>query len=601
MRNPRPAEQPAVQRERVTSARPRDARLAIGLLSASVLALVVELWATLLTPHRATSAEIVRELLFAAAWILVGAVAIRLDRTALAVRLLAFALFLSVAFAGAFGLVSDAPYARVLATVHVMLIALQTPLTAHLLLAYPSGRLQGATARRIVAAAFILGGIEAVLLALGSDRLRCPECSVSYTYVGLPESSRQVLFTVLAVAWAVLAALFLRQLLRQFRAAGTRQRRLLRLPYLAILLTVFFYLGLLVVAATRGASAWALSEEVLIVVQVLALLGVPLSFLVSLVRERFAHKRIGEFLVAAAPGAETDLEQALGTALGDGGLTVAYPVKDGFVDGRGRAVPRPVPTPTAQVTAVGDPLSPLALITHDRSLADEPVLLTAAGSAVRLLLENARLHSEVRAQLLEVRESRSRIIEATDTVRVQLERDLHDGAQQRLLAIGLALNLLEKQPDDAEVLTHAKEEVAGALAELRALAAGIHPAVLTDLGLVAALDALAQRMRPLVAIRTAGEDLGRLPAPVEAAAYFSTAEAVTNAVKHSGACTVIVTVGREAAELVVTIADDGIGGADPAAPGLLNIRDRIASVDGSMTVRSPSGEGTEVKLVIPCG
>ena len=132
---------------------------------------------------------------------------------------------------------------------------------------------------------------------------------------------------------------------------------------------------------------------------------------------------------------------------------------------------------------------------HDRSLEEEPALLTAAGSASRLILENARLQAEVRAQLLEVQQSRARIVAATNEARARLERDLHDGAQQRLLAIGIALQLLRQQPGNPALLAAAEEELTGALAEMRELASGIHPSVLTDLGLVEALQALASPSR----------------------------------------------------------------------------------------------------------
>ncbi|MFZ1410425.1 MAG: histidine kinase, partial [Micropruina sp.] len=503
-----------------------DPRLVpLVLLSLAVVAFGLSLWATLATPHQTNVIGVVRETLFVLSWIVVGAFAVWLGRTRIASRILTLALVLSLNFAGSFGLLSDAPYARLIETFTAALVPLQLPVVGHLLLSYPSGRLDGTIPRRIVTAGYAVGGFEAILWALGHRAANCPDCAVSFTYIGLPVWLTRPLTTAIAAGWLVLAALLLWQLARQFRAAGPRQRKLLRLPYAVMALTVLLFAGLVPVAASRGVSPWGLGLATLLAMQVLALLGVPLSFLIGLVRERLSHKRIGEFVVASVAKPDTDLEQALATALGDPGLTVAFPVEGGFVDARGASVPEPTATAITEVTVVGDPGAPFALITHDRSLADEPALLTAAGSATRLLLENARLHPAVRAQLLEVRESRSRIVEAANDARVRLERDLHDGAQQRILAIGIALNMLADQGDDAEVLANAKEEVAGALAELRALSAGIHPSVLTDFGLLPALDALARRMGSLVRVHTPTGDLARMAPSVEAAAYFSTAEA----------------------------------------------------------------------------
>jgi signal transduction histidine kinase len=579
---------------------PHPRRLPVLLLTCALACLGLSEWATVATPHLAPASAVVRETLFALSWIVVGAVAIWLGRTQIALRILTLALVLSANFAGSFEMLSQAPYARLIETVTVLLIPLQTPVAGHLLLTYPSGRLASSFARRIVVAGYLLGIVEAVVWALERHRPTCPECVVSFTYVGLPASFGRPVAAVIAGLWFLLVGLLLWQLARQYADAGRRQRRLLRLPYVAIVVCLLLFGTLVAVGGVTGRSTWGMSPAALIAMQIVALLGVPLSFLIGLLRERLSYKRIGEFVVDSAAAAEPDLERALGTALGDPGLRVAFPVDGGYVDPRGNAVEAPGAGATTEVTIVGDDAAPLALVTHDRSLSDEPALLMAAGSATRLLLENARLQAEVRAQLLEVRESRSRIVEAANEARARLERDLHDGAQQRLLAIGIALNLLESNPADTEVLGNAKDEVAGALSELRSLAAGIHPAVLTDLGLAPALDALAQRMGPLVNVVEAIGGLARMSPAVEAAAYFSTAEAVTNAVKHASAARIDVVVEQRDGLLVVTVADDGLGGADPEGRGFVGVRDRLASVDGTLEVRSSSRHGTTVTMVVPC-
>ncbi len=279
---------------------------------------------------------------------------------------------------------------------------------------------------------------------------------------------------------------------------------------------------------------------------------------------------------------------------------MAFPVENGHVDSLGRPLTL-LPDGRRIITPVGDPGAPLALLLHDRTLSNEPTLLLAAGSAARLALENARLHAQVKAQLDEVRASRARIVEAGDEARRRLERDLHDGAQQRLLAIGLALQILGQQalagPAAPEIVAEAQAELAAALSELRELAAGIHPAILTDQGLRPALLALAERCPALVTIN--GQDPGRLPPSVEAAAYFCVSEAVANTIKHARATSVEVTLCLEQERLLVTVADDGIGGATRDGTGLHGLADRIATVDGTLSVQSPPGHGTRILAEIP--
>jgi PAS domain S-box-containing protein len=208
-----------------------------------------------------------------------------------------------------------------------------------------------------------------------------------------------------------------------------------------------------------------------------------------------------------------------------------------------------------------------------------------------------------KAQEAELRASRSRIVEAADDARRRLERNLHDGAQQRLVSLSLALRLaqsrLREDPDGAEqLLTGAADELSHALAELRELARGIHPAVLTDRGLPAALEALAARAPLPVELSADLED--RLPGPVEAAAYYVVAEALTNVAKYSEASAVEVRAERLNGRVVVEVADDGIGGADPSlGSGLRGLADRVEALDGRLEVESSAGEGTTVRAVIP--
>jgi signal transduction histidine kinase len=243
------------------------------------------------------------------------------------------------------------------------------------------------------------------------------------------------------------------------------------------------------------------------------------------------------------------------------------------------------------------------VVLHDASLAEEPNLLTAASAATRLALDNARLHALVQEQLAEVRASRRRIIDAGTEQRRRLERDLHDGAQQRMLAVGIALQLLGRQLGDRDavtgLLTEARTELQAALGELRDLARGIHPAVLTEYGLTAAVRTLARRVSVRVEIH---DTLNHRPPPaVESAAYFMVSEALTNVVKHAGATCVRIGLFRTGARLRVEVVDDGIGGADPAhGTGLRGLADRAAAFDGTMSVTNAEPTGTRIVLELRC-
>jgi signal transduction histidine kinase len=212
--------------------------------------------------------------------------------------------------------------------------------------------------------------------------------------------------------------------------------------------------------------------------------------------------------------------------------------------------------------------------------------------------------TERREREEELRASRARIVAAGDDERRRLERNLHDGAQQRLVSLSLALRLAEgrirSDPDDAaRALAGAREELGQALEELRELARGIHPAILTDRGLRAALDALASRAPLPVEIQ---HDEERLPPSIEAAAYYVVSEALANVAKYADATNVRVSIGRDNGSACVLVADDGVGGADPAeGSGLRGLADRIAALNGTLEVESPPGAGTVIRAEIPLG
>jgi signal transduction histidine kinase len=231
-------------------------------------------------------------------------------------------------------------------------------------------------------------------------------------------------------------------------------------------------------------------------------------------------------------------------------------------------------------------------------------MATIHGSVAQALLGPSEQQLQARVAALEA--SRDRAVDSAEAERRRIERDLHDGAQQRLVALAMDLGMarakLETDPAAATALVgEAHEEAKRALAELRDLARGIHPAVLADRGLDAAISALAARSPVPVGVEVEA-DTGRLPGPVESAAYFVVAEALTNAAKHARAAEIGVRIARHRDLLIVEVIDDGAGGADPArGSGLRGLADRVAAVDGHLTITSPPGGPTVVRAELPCG
>jgi signal transduction histidine kinase len=330
---------------------------------------------------------------------------------------------------------------------------------------------------------------------------------------------------------------------------------------------------------------------------------VPFGFLVGGLRTRLAHGAAVSNLIARlgqVPGEEA-LRAALAEALGDPSLRLAYwlPDSERFVDAAGR----PFPMPQSGWTAVELHGRRVAAIVHDPALDEEPQLVGTAGAAAALALENQRLSAELRARIEDLRASRARIVEAGDSERRRLERDLHDGAQSRLVALAMKLRLArtraEDRPDVTAILDESSAELQASLEELRELARGIHPAVLTDRGLGPALEMLASRAP--VPVEIAG-DADDLPPAVATAVYFVVSEGLTNVAKYAGAGRATVAVTREDNLVVAEVTDDGVGGADLArGSGLRGLVDRVAALDGRLELHSPPGSGTTLRAEFPLG
>ncbi|WP_232668514.1 sensor histidine kinase [Pseudonocardia sp. TRM90224] len=297
------------------------------------------------------------------------------------------------------------------------------------------------------------------------------------------------------------------------------------------------------------------------------------------------------------------LQAALASALGDPGLVIAYSVPSGgHVDADGRPVVMPEQGAERAVAVVRASGTEVAALLYDRALDDDPELVEAVGEAATIALENRHLQAEAQARLVELEASRERIIAAGDAERRRIERNLHDGAQQRLATLALQLALIQRRiredPADAEQLvTSASDELAQSLTELRELARGIHPAAL-DHGLDIALEALADRSAVPTTVTV--EPGPVLPEPVAFAAYFVVSEALANVAEYAHASTATVHVRRSGRDAVVEISDDGVGGADPArGTGLRGLADRIEALGGTFHVSGPAGGGTVVRAEMP--
>jgi signal transduction histidine kinase len=515
------------------------------------------------------------------------------------------ALMASVAFAWFLSLLT-ASNSRVGFTIGLFFGVLYLAVLIHMLLAYPSGRLETGRQVALVIFGYVLAIAGQIPPLLWGDTVyfECPKCPVPLTHV----RDDADLVNAFDVAYMVIAAiaigLVMVILVERWRQASPPQRRGMA-PVLwsgFVLLTLF--VGLLATTAI-GASGAA---DVLSYAALVAFTAVPWAFLFGLLRSRFSRAgAVSDLLtrIGAAPGTG-GLRELLADALGDRSLRIAYwlDAKGRWIDPDGHEVELPPEDhPRRAWTSVELEGRRVGAVVYDRSLCEEPELVASVAAAAALAVQHERLTAELRARVEELRASRQRLVEAGIAERRRLERNLHDGAQQRLVALSLTLRLaqnkMRKDPDAAERLmagTH--EELRLALEELRELARGIHPAVLSDRGLQGALEALAGRLPIPVELSEGPDD--RLPAPIEAAAYFVVAEALTNVVKYAAASHASVTVVRSNGHAIVEVRDDGVGGADPGrGSGLRGLADRVAALDGRLELESPPGKGTLLRAEIP--
>jgi signal transduction histidine kinase len=494
-------------------------------------------------------------------------------------------------------------------TVFFVLGELGYALFTHVTFAYPFGRVADRVERVFLWVAYVVAIVFPVAILLfygGTERLRYVDPFPRDSLLLVSESARAVDFLQDAfgfVAYGVLGTVFVVLVLRKFLRASPRARRVyLPLLIAAVAAALWAVLnGILTFATTPPAIVYDLFWW-----QIVALIALPLALLWGLLRARLARVHVGELVVHLEETPVDGLRDELALALEDPTLELGLWIPDRgvYVDSAGAELLVPDEGAERAFTLIEHEGEPLAVLVHDPTLREEPKLVEAVAAAARLALVNARLHAEVRAQLETVQESRARIVAAADEERRRIERDLHDGAQQRLVALALDLRSAQRQlgeagdPELERLLSSTADELQVAVEELRDLAQGIHPGILTQGGLVHALEALAARAPLPVTVDATPE---RFPPEIEATAYFVACEALTNVVKHAGASKASIGARRNNGLLVIEVADDGRGGAEQGGgSGLRGLTDRVEARGGRLVIESMPGSGTRVRGELPC-
>jgi signal transduction histidine kinase len=511
-------------------------------------------------------------------------------------------LFTIVGYAWILPRMAQLPYALPF-TVGNLISSVYMAALAHLALAWPTGRLRSRFECGVVIAVYSWNTLQSLVSMLfwNPAASGCgPGCPANLLLVSDTPGVERVFDAISIPVGLSLSAIVLTLIFRHWwQARGWSRRAMVALVWISVAVIA------LSVTQTVASNLNVADTSLLLwgIAPVILLTG-PAMFVVSTALARSARGAVGTAIVDLQPGSSPELlRDALARALGDSTLQLAFLAPDGtgYLDTAGRGID---PGHLGPGRALTELTISGAVLVHDQGLQQEPQLVRLTASAASMALEHARLQAEVQAQLEQVRASRARIVEAGDAERRRLERDLHDGAQQRLVTLSLALGMARERAAGADpalrsLLESAGKEAKEALVELRELARGIHPAVLTETGLSGALQALAERST--VAMTVAAVPSGRFPAPVEATAYFVVSEALANVAKHALTDAAVVTIRQLPGLLTVVVSDDGAGGARPEdGTGLRGLADRVASVGGVLRIDSPPGAGTRLEAAIPC-
>ena len=439
----------------------------------------------------------------------------------------------------------------------------------HLVLSYPRGRLAG----RIERAAVAVGYVAAIV----TPAWRSGSATIVLVSLLLAVAGRSYL-----------------------RAAGRERRERLA----ALQATAFLGAVLAADALVRLAVSTPEAKDATLLANEAALVALAVSLLAGLLRWPWERAEVTDFVVELGEARPGTLREALARALGDPTLELGYwlPESGAYVDAAGHRLELPAVGSARSVTRVQRDEQAVAVLVHDPAVLDDPGLVEAVAATARLAASNARLQAEVRAQVSELRESRRRILEAANEARRRLERRLFEGPERTLVRISGQLRQARLSAGSEafrDRIDRSETQLARTLEELRRLAHGLHPRVLAEEGLAAALASLAKEAP--VRIEVVVPD-ARLPAEVEAVAYFLCSEAFANIAKHASASRISVSVTTADGWVKVEVKDDGLGGADLArGTGLRGLADRVEALGGTLCVESPAGGGTRLAAEIPIG
>ncbi|WP_170316987.1 sensor histidine kinase [Acrocarpospora corrugata] len=487
-------------------------------------------------------------------------------------------------------------------TLGQLTVAASSPFLVQLALAFPTGRLETRPQRILAGVAYAGAAATGLIIALFVDQhARFAENAVGLLLI----SDNVAVESVMKVASPLTAFFVSVGLMVVLIRRWLRSRQLMRsllAPVLTLLIAggLFSSIGQFSQSFSFIEDRFSLYDTFIRSYDVFFAI-LPLAFLSGMIYFYLGRGAVNRLLRQLREPKEVgEIEELLSHSLRDDSLRVAFTADPGPVDEQGAPVPI---APFQTVTPLGGSGHRQAVLVHDSLLTEDPRVLEAVAAAAGLALANQSLAAQVAAQLAEVRASRARIVKAADDERRRIEQNLHDSAQSRLVTALLNVNLVRRtlarqDAREADLLALVSEALTASLAEIRVLAQGLYPALLTAGGLSIAVDELVAQL-PL----PVDTDLGPLPrfAPeVEAAAYFVVAEGLTNALKHAQATRLRVGMRHAGATLTVTVADDGRGGADHATgSGLQGLLDRVAALGGDLTLHSPAQGGTTIKAVLP--
>lgn len=478
-------------------------------------------------------------------------------------------------------------------------------LIGHLMLVFPSGSLEGTYQRRLV----LLGYVDALVLAVPfvlmfDFQTVCASCEPNPFGTPSSQAALEVVTLLRLLVAAVMTTGLAIALTHSWAAAAPSKRHQLAPVLGAGGMALAAYAVAFIGLAADGSSA---QFSLAMVVTTLLSGLIPIALLVGLRRGRFARELAVADLsskLAARRAGQSELRELLAELLGDPSVEIVYWLhkNNRYVSEQGRLFEETTGASGLIVHPIHDSNLRVGAIVYESVGGDQSELLDSAEYDIAAAMRDSRLEAELRDDVVELSQSRLRLLESADEKRRRIERDLHDGAQQGLISVALELTLTANDPEIDErsraVLLRSATALSTMTEELRELARGVHPAILTDGGLDGAIKSLAARCPIPTKIR--GSSGGSLPRSVESAAYFVVAESLTNIARNSGATSVDIAVTRSATHIEISIRDDGVGAADPSkGSGLNGLADRVAAVGGEFALESPAGEGTRVTVEFP--